>query len=172
MEYKTIKDNFKSEEYEISGYASVFDIVDNQNDIILKGAFKRSIEEFRNNKPKLLWQHDPLFPIGVIEEIKEDDYGLFVKCKLIPELRKVQEIFSILKHGAIEGLSIGYQVQDYFMNEEKRCISNVELLEVSIVTFPACPGAQIKEIKSLDNNQQIANMIKLITKKIETIINK
>lgn len=167
MEYKTIKNNFKSDQYEMSGYASVFNILDEQNDVVCKGAFSKSIEEFNNKKPKLLWQHDPQFPIGVIEEMFEDDYGLFIKCKLIPGIQKSEEVFTMLKCGAIEGLSIGYKVKEKNIVRGKRYISNLELLEISVVTFPACPEALVKEIKSYGDLEKIMNLLKSIAKKIE-----
>lgn len=172
MEYKNIKNNLKSDQYEISGYASVFNVIDEQNDVVCKGAFSKSIKEFNNKKPKLLWQHDPNFPIGTIEEMFEDDYGLFIKCKLIPGIKKSEEVFQMLKCGAIEGLSIGYTVKEKNIVRGKRYISDVELMEVSVVTFPACNAALVKEIKSLGDLSKIMNLLTLLATKIELLNSK
>ena len=69
LQVKSIENNG-----EVSGYASVFNVVDSYGDIIEHGAFKTAVDNFKNGKiPKLLWQHNVDFPIGVVEEMTEDE---------------------------------------------------------------------------------------------------
>lgn len=92
-----------------SGYASVFDIIDSHNDVIINGAFSNSLHK---NNVKLLWQHQIDAPIGNITSLKEDSYGLFVEGKLLLDVKKGREAYSMLKSGAINSMSIGYSVKD------------------------------------------------------------
>lgn len=129
-----------------TGYASVFDYVDKQQDVILSGAFKSAKPE----KVKLLWQHDFLQPIGIIKHLSEDDYGLFVEGKFILDIQRAREAYALLKNGAISGLSIGYNVKDSAYDAETaiRLIRSVELHEISIVTFPANDLAEVTAVKN------------------------
>lgn len=143
-----------SDSGEISGYASVFDIVDGCNDVVKKNAFARVVEKFnRGHKPKLLWQHDATCPIGVIDDLYEDDHGLFIRCHLLLDIPKAQEIYSLIKNKAIDGFSIGYKIKDSFKEGGITYISDVDLFEISIVTFPACFQAVISDVKNLDNSE-------------------
>lgn len=132
-----------------AGYASVFDIVDSQSDIIQHGAFSRSITG-RKNDIKLLWQHALHEPIGVIEELHEDKHGLYIKGRLLMDVAKAREAYSLLKEGVVKGLSIGYSPKRYRIDSASgvRHISDVDLWEVSLVTFPANDAAQITVVKS------------------------
>jgi HK97 family phage prohead protease len=130
-----------------TGYASVFDHVDRQQDVILAGAFEQA-----SGKPqsiKLLWQHDPTQPIGKVEYAEEDDYGLYVEARLLLDVQKGREAYSLLKNNAISGLSIGYNVKDsiYDYDTGLRLIRKIELYEISLVTFPANEMAQVVGVK-------------------------
>jgi HK97 family phage prohead protease len=92
-----------------SGYASVFNNVDQQNDLIMPGAFESCISVPKNIK--LLWQHMSEEPIGVIEELREDRYGLYIKARLLLDLAKGREVYTLLTNGAVNGLSIGYKIK-------------------------------------------------------------
>lgn len=130
-----------SNESIIYGYASVFNVKDAAGDIILPGAFKESLQS--NPNIKLLWQHKYDVPIGVVQKLYEDQYGLFMEAYIITELKKGKEAAILLKHNAINGLSIGFKMQDYFYGKDARYIKKAILLEVSVVTFPALSVAQI-----------------------------
>lgn len=93
------------ESREFSGYASVFGVVDSYTDVVIKGAFTRTLAERR---PALLWQHDPTVPIGVWEEMREDETGLFVRGRLADTVAG-RDAYELLKLGALSGLSIGYR---------------------------------------------------------------
>ena len=130
-----------------AGYASVFGVLDNHRDVVMPGAFK--LDEVRKKQVKLLWQHRLDEPIGVIEELFEDENGLYVEGRLLLEGERGREAYSMLKEGAIKGLSIGYRpVRDYVdVDTGIRHLEEVELWEVSLVTFPANEAAQVTVVK-------------------------
>jgi HK97 family phage prohead protease len=159
---------------EISGYASVFDVVDCHGDVVVKGAFRNALENFKKRRkiPKLLWQHDIAFPIGVVDDVFEDNYGLFIKSRLLLDVPKAVEIYSLLKNKAINGLSIGYKIKDSYFNDNVQYLTDIELLEVSIVTFPACELAVIENVKSEMGNVDassyfIVSQLKSISQKLK-----
>ncbi len=133
----------------ITGYASVFDNVDRQRDVILAGAFNNAVAEPKN--VKLLWQHDVTQPIGRIEYLEEDNHGLYVEARLLLDVQKAKEAYALLSGGAIGGLSIGYNVNDSVLDYDTgiRLIRSVELYEISLVTFPANEMACVEKVKSL-----------------------
>jgi HK97 family phage prohead protease len=150
---------------EISGYASVFNMADGYGDVVLKGAFATAVNDFKSGKrPKLLWQHDVNSPIGVIEDIVEDNYGLFIGCCLLMEIPKAKEIYHLLKNKAIDGFSIGYRIRDSYFSNNNQYLTDIDLLEVSIVTFPACQSAVVEDVKSqlyvLQKIKEISNKLK------------
>ena len=123
-----------------SGYASVFNIEDSYKDIILPNAFEETLRERDVKKNvKLLWQHSAEEPIGFFDVIKEDNVGLYVEGKILLDVDKGKEAYSLIKNGAISGLSIGYNVKKAKHNSQDgtRIISAVDLWEISVVTFPA-----------------------------------
>ncbi len=129
-----------------AGYASIFNITDSHKDIIIRGAFQRTLAE--NNDVKLLWQHQMNEPIGIITELREDDKGLYVEGKLLLDVQRGKEAYSLLRSGAINGLSIGYTAVTFDYNENGiRVLSDVDLWEISLVTFPANTQAGITKIK-------------------------
>ncbi len=131
-----------------AGYASVFDVVDSQKDVIIRGAFAQTLKG-RVSEIKMLWQHQQSEPIGVFTQMFEDGRGLFVEGKLLLTVARAQEAYSLLKEGAISGLSIGYSPIKYRIHERTgvRIISKVDLWEVSLVTFPANEAAKITVVK-------------------------
>nr|WP_232503112.1 HK97 family phage prohead protease [Wolbachia endosymbiont of Cimex lectularius] len=137
-----------------SGYVSVFNVVDKQNDLILPGAFK---ENLNKDKTTLLWQHNPSEPIGYIIDIHENDVGLYITAHLLLGIQKAEEVYLMLKTGVINGLSIGYIPIEYDIDHESeaRVLRQVELWEVSLVTFPANLAAQVVNVKSQDNEQKV-----------------
>lgn len=134
-----------------SGYASVFERLDEHGDRVLPGAFKKSLKNFQEHgkTPKMLWQHDPTIPIGQWMVLKEDAKGLYVQGKLLLNLQKAREAYDLLKEKIIDGLSIGYRVVEAIMDKDsgERLLTQVELVEVSLVTFAANKGATILSVK-------------------------
>ncbi len=130
----------------ITGYASLFGQVDQGGDVVVKGAYRASLERLRSSgiRVKLLWQHDPAVPIGVWDEVAEDDRGLFVKGRLLTETQKGREAAALIEAGAIDGLSIGYRTVKADRDEKgRRQLAELELWEVSLVTFPMLPSARV-----------------------------
>jgi hypothetical protein len=135
----------------IEGYGSVFGNLDSYSDIVAPGAFAKSLEEAKasGRMPAMLWQHNPDEPIGVWVEMREDDRGLFVKGKLA-ETQRGKEARELIKLGALTGLSIGYTTRTYQVDRENdsRVLTDVQLWEVSPVTFPANSEARITGVKA------------------------
>ena len=126
------------------GYASVFGGVDSYGDTIVKGAFGYTLT--KNGLPKMFYGHDWSMPVGKWTSAKEDDHGLFVKGELTPGHSKANDVHAALKHGTLDGLSIGGFVKlgDYDTTETGRVIRKwSNLVEVSPVVFPADGAARI-----------------------------
>ena len=145
MEIKEISD-----EGYFSGYGSVFDVVDDWDDVIVRGAF---VETLQKKTPVMLWQHDSAEPIGVYERIREDEIGLWLEGRLLLDLEKGREAYILLTNRAIRGLSIGFlplawewETRD---NTRVRVLKEIDLWEVSLVTFPANPKAVVDEVKTI-----------------------
>ena len=92
----------------------------------------------------MLWQHDPAQPIGVWDEVREDGKGLYVKGRILTDVEKGREAIALIEAGAIDGLSIGYRtVRAQKDGKGQRLLSELELWEVSLVTFPMLPDARV-----------------------------
>lgn len=137
----------------VEGYASVFGIMDRVGDIVLPGAFKASLADWKRRKKAvpMLWNHDPDDPIGVWPEIVEDEKGLKVRGELILDVPRAAQTRSLMLKGAIGGLSIGFRTLDYEIDRTTgaRRLKKLELWEISPVTFPALPEAQAS-VKGFD----------------------
>ncbi len=131
---------------EISGYASLFGQADQGGDIVQKGAYARALSRFSQDarQVKMLWQHDPAQPIGVWQEVREDGQGLYVKGRLLDSVARAREAAALIAAGAIDGLSIGYRTVRATKNDKgQRLLTELELWEVSLVTFPMLPSARV-----------------------------
>lgn len=145
---------------EFEGYGSVFGVKDSYSDIVVQGAFQKSLEQHKEkgSLPALLWQHRMDEPIGVYTEMKEDENGLFVKGRLlIDDDPLAKRAHAHLKAGSISGLSIGYSLNDYEYDNQKDAfiLKDVDLWEVSLVTFPANEEARISDVKAALNTGEI-----------------
>ena len=130
----------------IEGYASLFGQEDRGGDVVEKGAYAVSLDllEKAGRRVRMLWQHDPAEPIGVWDEVREDGRGLYVKGRLLTDVTRAREAVSLLEAGAIEGLSIGYRtVRSKKDDNGRRRLMELELWEVSLVTFPMLPDARV-----------------------------
>ncbi len=126
----------------IEGYASLFDQADQGGDIVAKGAYQQSLA--KGGRVKMLWQHDPAQPIGVWDLVREDARGLWVKGRLLESVEKGREAAALIAAGAIDGLSIGYRTVKAVKNDQgRRVLTELELWEVSLVTFPMLPSARV-----------------------------
>ena len=133
------------------GYGSVFGNKDLGNDVIEKGAFTKSLKSRKPQSVKLLYQHKSDMPIGIFDEIREDEHGLVVKGRLALKTQSGAEAYELLKMGALDGLSIGFRANpekvSYDKRNNKRIIKEVDLMEVSLVTFPMNPQATVRSVK-------------------------
>jgi len=130
----------------VAGYASLFGRKDQGGDVVVKGAYAASLNRLlaTGGRVKMLWQHDPGAPIGVWDEVREDATGLWVKGRILTEVEKGREAAALLAAGAIDGLSIGYRtVKAERDGKGQRLLSELELWEVSLVTFPMLPEARV-----------------------------
>lgn len=157
MEHKRIQFDFEVKELSDSGtfegYGAVFGNVDAGGDVIKRGAFKRTLAEHKKKGrlPAMLWQHDPRVPIGKYDLMKEDDRGLYVKGVLALKTERGHDAFELMKLGAIDGLSIGYMPKVWEFDEEEAIttLKEVDLWEVSLVTFPMNDEARVSDVKNL-----------------------
>lgn len=130
----------------IEGYASLFGARDQGGDVVMPGAYAGSLKRLaaKGRGVKMLWQHDPAHPIGIWDEVREDAKGLWVKGRLLTEVEKGREAAALLAAGAIDGLSIGYRtVRAERDGKGQRLLQELELWEVSLVTFPMLPEARV-----------------------------
>jgi hypothetical protein len=127
-----------------AGYAAVFGHPDRGGDVVKPGAFARALKREAGAVP-LLWQHEPGRPIGRIEYLKEDKRGLRVIGRL-SQGAAGREAAALLKDGAVGGLSFGYRVREAH-GEQPRELRDLELVEVSLVTFPMQPKARVHAVE-------------------------
>lgn len=130
----------------IHGYASVFGTPDAQGDVVRPGAFRDSLDALARagRRVKFLWQHDPATPIGVWTEVREDARGLIVTGEILSRVTRGADALALMQAGAIDGLSIGYRAVRAEANRETggRTLTEIDLWEVSLVTFPMLPAAR------------------------------
>lgn len=138
----------------IRGYGSIFGVVDSYGEETVKGCFKKSLAAWRKSKRpiKMLWNHSSLEPIGGWYEFEEDDKGLALVGRLNLEVRRAQETYALIRAREIDGLSIGYyEVRadpwDWDSTEPRK-LYELDLREVSPVTFPALKEAQLDPVKA------------------------
>lgn len=126
----------------LAGYAAVFDVPDRGRDVVRKGAFAGA------GAVPLLWQHDAGRPVGVVERAEEDGRGLRISARLADGSEGAREAASLLRAGALSGLSFGYRVRKSRADRARgfRELLAVELIEVSLVTFPMQPLARVFSI--------------------------
>lgn len=130
----------------IEGYASLFGKADQGRDVVERGAYGASLKRIagKGDRVRMLWQHDPTQPIGIWDEVREDATGLWVKGRILTSIAKGREAAALLAAKAIDGLSIGYRtVKAHKDDKGLRHLSELELWEVSLVTFPMLPEARV-----------------------------
>lgn len=146
----------------IQGYASLFGEADQGGDVVAPGAYGASLQRLAasGGRVKMLWQHDPAQPIGVWEELREDTRGLWVKGRLLTEIARGAEAAALIAAGAIEGLSIGYRTKRAHKGADgRRTLTEVELWEVSLVTFPMLPTARLMGQKAEVNDKHLRRLV-------------
>jgi len=137
---------FKNDALTFSGYASVFNGVDTYNDTIVPGAYKNTLTD--RERPILMrWNHfGPV--IGKWNRYQEDEKGLYMEGELTPGHSTAEDVAASMKHGTVDGLSIGFMVKDYEEKYGIRYLKEIELREVSVVEEPADNMARVSEVKA------------------------
>lgn len=149
----------------IEGYASFFGEVDRGGDVVVRGAYAKSLAALKaaGGQVKMLWQHDPAQPIGVWDEVCEDARGLHVKGWLLTDIARGREAARLIEAGALDGLSIGYRTVTAVKDDRgRRLLKELELWEVSLVTFPMLPSARVGakgEAPGADGWRRLARII-------------
>lgn len=137
--------------YKLTGYGSVWGTVDSYREVVEKGAFAESLAALKAKGRKLpmLWQHRSGEPIGVWDVLKEDDRGLYLEGTLLKGVQAAEEAKIRAAAGAVTGLSIGYYVREdsYDQVEKVRTLKRLDLVETSLVTFPANDDARVEAVK-------------------------
>ncbi len=144
---------------QVEGYASKFGIVDQGGDVVVKGAFTKSIA---TRRVKMLRGHIPDNVIGVWNEVKEDDNGLYVRGQINMDTQLGRETHSLVRSGDMDGMSIGYRSRKAVKNANgNRELSDLDLWEVSIVTFPMLleATAQAKSLSDLQETHEIKRFL-------------
>jgi HK97 family phage prohead protease len=161
-----------------SGYGAVFGNVDAYGDVIAAGAFTKSLATWgqRGKLPLMLLQHGGGFlggaedgiPIGQWTSMQQDGNGLKVEGQLFAlDTQKGQYIYAGLKSGVLDGLSIGYQAVAYKIGtqagEPERTLTEVDLFECSVVSFPANDLARVGSVKAAaETPRDLENLLRRI----------
>ena len=148
---------------QFEGYASVFGVQDSDGDVIIKGAFQKSIESYqdRGKYPKMLWQHNPTQIVGKWTEMREDERGLWVKGSLILDVEKGREAYALMKAGELDAMSVGFNISEATAGDMRgRVIEEIDLWEVSLVTWGANPDALITTVKSIDTERNFERFLR------------
>lgn len=143
------------------GYGSVYGVVDSYGEKVMPGAFMDSLARHKRDgtSPLMLWQHDSYQPIGVWEDLAEDGKGLRAKGRLLQGVRAADEALILMKAKAIQGLSIGYRELDVEPDGNVRLLKKLDLMEISVVSFPANRRARVEGIKS-ERMQEFARRLR------------
>lgn len=147
-----------SEDGLVEGYASTFGNLDRVGDVVTKGAFTKSIA---NEMPQMLWNHNPDFPVGVWETIREDEKGLFVTGRIATKTAMGADVYELVKLGAVKAMSIGYNIKSSTRDKKSgvNYLNEIALKEVSFVVFPANPEAKLTGVKSDDELDSLKAML-------------
>jgi HK97 family phage prohead protease len=143
----------------VEGYASLFGEIDQSRDMVMRGAFAATLAARGVHRIPMLFQHDPSEPIGIWQELREDHRGLFARGRLIPEVARARELFSLIREGAIDGLSIGFRTVKGQIDTRSRVrkLIAVDLWEISIVTFPLLAGARVHAVKQAPSQHKASH---------------
>jgi len=130
-----------------TGLASVYGVVDSFNEVVMPGAFDKTLEENKGKFP-MCWFHNPMEPLGVVYA-KDAKAGLRVEGHLNLDVQSAREKRSLMAQGAIKGISIGFKTLQDAWDKELRRLKECRVFEISPITlnFQACPGAEIDSVK-------------------------
>ena len=139
------------------GYASVFDMIDSYNEVVTAGAFTNTLQE-NDGKFPLCWFHNIQEPLGIVYA-EESTKGLLVEGYLNLDVKSAKEKYSLMKQGAIKGLSIGFKTVRDEWDGDLRKLREINLFEISPITlnFQACPDAEIEDVRAVLNGSSLAS---------------
>jgi HK97 family phage prohead protease len=153
-----------------SGYGSVFDVIDSYREVVTPGAFSKSLAKWKakDRLPPMLYQHRAGEPIGAFTEMHEDKKGLYVEGQLlVDDIQRAKEVYALLKAKALSGMSIGFNVMPDGEEYDSRAgiykLTELELWEVSIVTFPANEAANVESVKAREAYAEFIERIRAST---------
>ena len=143
----------------ISGYANTI-TKDRSGDIVTAEAWAKGVENFRKN-PVMLYQHKHDQPIGRFDKITVDKKGIYVEGSVSEAAEKTHGIHTLIKDGALKSFSVGFRVKDAKFNrtDESMIITDVELLEISVVSVPCNQDSLFSIKKSFDSNDDYKQFI-------------
>jgi len=146
---------------EFEGYASLFSVADGAGDVVAPGAFARSLKSRGPDRVRMLYQHHADEPLGVWETVVEDDKGLYVRGRLNLEVERAADVASLIRQGALNGLSIGFRAIRARRDRAtgRRLLNEIDLWEISVVTFPLLQGS---EVTAIGRKAREAEMLKRI----------
>lgn len=144
-----------------SGYASIFGKIDQGGDIVVRGAFAHSLKKRGVANIRMLFQHDPKEPIGLWHSIRETDLGLKVIGQINDNVGRGRELISLIRDGGIDGLSIGFRTVRASTKSRAtaRRLYEIDLWEISIVTFPMLDIARIAAPQLAQNIKQATKLL-------------
>ena len=139
------------DEGKFSGYASTFGNEDLGGDIVQKGAFTKTLQKGADSV-KMFYQHDSSDIIGKFTRLTEDQKGLHFEGQLyIKDIQRAKEAHFLMKEGELGAVSIGYRIESKaFDPDGRRLLKEIDLHEISVVTFPMNELATIDSVKSLE----------------------
>lgn len=132
------------------GYASLFGKRDQQGDVVMAGAFAQSLRVKGPEHIRMLFQHNPAEPVGSWIDVVEKHRGLWVRGRLNLKVQRGRELLALLESGGLDGLSIGFKTVRARNDRatDTRQLLNIDLWEISLVTFPMLDGARVSTVKS------------------------
>ena len=144
------------------GYGSIFNITDRGGDIVVPGAFTDTLaaQKAAGRMPAMLWQHRQAEPIGVYTSMEEDSVGLKVRGQLALKTARGAEAYELMKMGALSGMSIGYRSRDdsYDRVTGVRSLKKVDLVELSLVTFPMNDSSRVSAVKTIEELESLSEI--------------
>jgi HK97 family phage prohead protease len=142
---------------EFEGYASLFHVADGAGDIVAPGAFQTTLRRRPPARVRMLYQHFAHEPIGTWQQIREDPRGLYVRGRIAHDVARARDVAALIKGGALDGLSIGFKTirarRDAAANT--RTLLEIELWEISVVTFPLLAGSEVTAIGAKGDAQAL-----------------
>ncbi|GGD42589.1 HK97 family phage prohead protease [Aureimonas glaciei] len=142
-----------------TGYAAIYAEMNSHGETIKPGAFRKTLAEHKRSgtRPVMLWSHNPSEIIGVWDEIEEDAKGLRVKGRIIRETARGAETYALIKAGAVNGLSMGFRARSATRSADGgRVLTDIELVEISVVGLPSAAKARIKSLNSLRSGRSLS----------------